>query len=456
MKKYISFFLLVVTAALTLTSCDDNTDAIGTSIVPDKDIITASKKEFYATSKSLDAGNSILNTSERLYLGRYTEPETSTTFTAGFATQFASGEGEIFPKEGVIDNTSFFTKLRIYYDDFIGDENNAMKCEVYELDNVMEEGKDYYTDFDITEYYDPSKAPLAAKVFSAKDYAKPDSLSEDEYATNIEINLPNEIGARIVSQYYSTPSDFANSEIFINNVFKGVYVKCTQGDGTVINAYRTRLEVAFQHYITSSTGEKDSIETLVSPFYSGKEVLQLNTFDNGDISELVNNTNHTYLKTPAGIFTEVELPIDQIMEECAGDTLNSVKIEFGCQKTSDNKDFAPATELLMVRKKDMYTFFEKNKVCDNKTSFYTTMADNTKRYIFSNIAELVKYCYREYENGEADADWKKVVLIPIETTTDSYGNVIKVAHYTKMSHVKLNGGSDYKIRIEVISSKFNN
>ncbi len=455
MKRNFQLFLFATIATIAFIGCDDNTETIGSSIIPDKDIVTAGKKEFQATSTSLNANNSILNNSGQLYLGRYTEPETGTTFSAGFATQFASGSGFIFPEEGVIDNTSQFTRLRIYYDSFVGDENNAMKCEVYELDNVISEGEDYYTNIDIKEYYNPDKKPIATKVFSAKDYSQPDSLSSDEYATNIEIELPNEIGDRFVKQYYSTPSDFANSEVFINNVFKGIYVKCTQGDGTVISSYRSRLEVAFQHYITSSSGEKDSIETLISPFYSGKEVMQLNTFDNGDLSELVKNPDHTYLKTPAGIFTEVELPIDEIMTECAGDTLNSVKIEFGCYNTSENEDFAPSTYLLMVRKKDMEEFFLKNKVCDNKTSFYTTITSNTQRYTFNNISELVKACYNEYQAGKADADWEKVILIPIEITTDSNGNVIKVSHYTKMSYVKLHGGANNTIPVEVIYSKFN-
>lgn len=439
---------------LSIIGCDDNTDAIGSSIVPDTDIVTPQKKIYSATSKSINVGNSILNNSNTLYLGRYTEPETATTFTAGFVTQFTSGIGEIFPKDGILNNAAEYTKLRIYYDDFIGDENNAMKCEIYELDKVLEEGKDYYTNFDIAEYYDENKEPLAVKIYSAKDYSIPDSLTNEEYAKNIEITLPNELGNRFVDAYYNNPAQFANSETFINNIFKGIYVKCTQGDGTIISAYRARLEVAFSHYIESSTGEKDSLETLISPFYSGKEVLQLNTFDNGDLSELVNNPNHTYLKTPAGIFTEVELPIEEIMTKCEGDTLNSVKIEFGCYRTSDNEDFAPATYLLMVRKKDMEEFFLNNKVNDNKTSFYTALTNNTNRYTFSNISELVKHCYNEYKNGEADADWAKVVLVPIEITTDSNGNVIKMNHYTKMSHVRLIGGENNQLQVEVVSSSF--
>lgn len=454
MKKYISYFLFATIAIPTFTRCDDNTATIGSSIVPDSDIVTISKKTFYAKSKSLDANNSIINKSDYMYLGRYTEPKHNTTFEASFLTQFAAGDGTAFPEDGVIDNSAIYTKLRIYYDSITGDKNNAMKCDVYELDRVVAEGVNYYTDMDFEEFYDKSKAPIATKVYSAKDYALHDSLTSSNYDANIEIPLPNEIGTRIVQHYYNTPADFANSEAFINNVFKGISVKCTQGDGTLLNIYRVRLEVAFSHYIKSSSGEKDSIETLFTPFYSNKEVLQLNKFDNGDISTLLSSKDATYLKTPAGIFTEVELPIDEIMEECGRDTLNSVKIEFAGFRADDSSDFNPPTTLLMVRKKDMTEFFEKNKVCDNETSFYTTITSNSSRYTFGNIAKLIKECYREYEAGNADADWEKVVLIPIEATADSYGNLVKVKHYTQLSNIRLQGGENHPIEVEVVSSKY--
>ena len=116
--------------------------------------------------------------------------------------------------------------------------------------------------------------------------------------------MPNSIGNRFISKFYETDADgknigkahFANSEAFINDVFKGVYVKCTHGDGTVLRIYRTRLDVGFKRYIASSSGEKDSIQALSAPFYSGKEVLQANKFDNNDLKPLVDEKEHTYIK----------------------------------------------------------------------------------------------------------------------------------------------------------------
>ena len=453
MKKYLKLILFATTAILTLTQCDEDTASIGSSIVPDSDIVTVATDTFTAKSRSIDVANSILNNSEILYLGRYTEPENNTTLDASFATQFNSGYGDAFPEEGVIDNEAAYTNLRIYYNSYKGKDNNTMKCAVYELESTMSEGQQYYTDFDIEEYTGSNKSPIATKVYSAKDYSLHDTISTDEYPMNIEIALPNEIGNRIIAEYYANKENFDNSEVFINNVFKGLYVKCTQGDGTMLSVYRASLEVAFRHCITSSTGLKDSIVTLVTPFHSGKEVIQLNKFDNGDTSGMLAEEGYTYIKTPAGIFTEVELPIDEIIDRFPNDTINSVKIEFSSFGTDEENGFTAPSQVIMVRKSDQQSFFSKNKLCDNKTSFRSTISSSGK-YTFNNIAELIKECRKERETGTNDADWNKVVIIPVSTATDTYGNLTRVNHYTQMSCVKLRGGKNHGIDVVVVASNY--
>jgi hypothetical protein len=60
---------------------------------------------------------------------------------------------------------------------------------------------------------------------------------------------------------------------------------------------------------------------------------------------------------------------------------------------------------------------------------------------------------REKKEGKATANWNKVLLIPVESTKDSNGSVVKLNHDFSMSSARLIGGSD-KLQLEVIYSNF--
>ena len=164
------------------------------------------------------------------------------------------------------------------------------------------------------------------------------------------------------------------------------------------------------------------------------------------------------------------MPIEEIVESC--DTINSAKITFTRYNETAGYTRTPHSTLLMVRKCDMYKFFLKNKLADNKTSFVTNFTSSTNEYTFNNIASLIKVCYKEYQEGiESNSnwvadnpDWNKIVLIPVSTTIQSNKDqatgrdivtIVKIAHDISISSVRLRGGTEYEIPIEVITSKFN-
>ena len=463
MKRF-SYLILAITAIFALTQCDDTTGTLGSSIVPDHDMVTARTDTFYAKSATIMANDSILANTSDVYLGKYTDEKDNTSFSSNFITQFGCTEGFEFPSEGVIGDSATYTILRLYIDKYYGDSLNAMHCEVYALDKILEEGTPYYTNFTPEEFYNNGEKPLASKTFNVIDYTQPDSIINGEYTRRIDITLPNSIGNMFIEKFYETDSEgnrvgnkyFSNTEEFIKNIFKGVYVKCTQGDGTLVKIYRSRLDIGFARYIKSSSGQLDTIQPLSAPFYSGKEVMQVNKFTNSNIEKLAEEKNHTYIKTPAGLFTEVTLPVIDIVENC--DSLNSVKIAF--EKYNDGTG-TPHTTLLMVRKGDMHKFFIKSDLADNKTSYLTGLAEN--KYTFSNISEILKVLYKEYTEGIAgdsdweakNPDWNKVVLVPVTTTSDTYGNVLKIIHDIRLSSIRLRGGDAYNIPIEIVTSKFN-
>ena len=441
MKKY---FVYILTLLACLTSCDDNTGTLGGSVIPDNDVITIDTASYWATSKSI-AVDSVLGKTNKVYLGRFTDPQTKSVLEADFIAQFNCEEGgSVFP-DIIPGDSAVKVELRLFFTSYFGDPTNPMTAEVYELQETLQEGERYYTDLEPSQFIKEGE-PLATKVYTLTDYTLEDSeLNDSEHYHNVNIPLPREIGTEIIRKFRSNPEFFANASNFIENVCNGYYVKASQGDGTILYIDQATLNIHFR--------DNDSDSTFVTQFAGTEEVLQANRFNTKkeSLQPLVDDNSCTYLKTPAGIFTEVTLPIDEILEN--HDSINSAKIIFNCYYDDYDTDYKFGTPqtLLMLHKDEMYSFFEKNKLTDDACSFYTTYNSTFNRYEYNNIAGLITYCDSKREESE---NWNKVVLIPVTTITDSNSYIVNFRHDFSLNSVRLVGGRD-KIRIRVITSKFN-
>ena len=441
MKKY---FVYILTLLTCLIACDDNTGSLGGSVIPNDDVITIEDSTYWATSRSIIV-DSVLGKTNKVYLGRFTDPETKSIFEADFIAQFNCEEGgNVFP-DNIVGDSAVKVELRLFFTNYFGDPTNTMTAEVYELERTLQEGERYYTNLDPTQFYDINSKPLATKVYTATDYTLEDSeLNDSEHYANVNIPLPTEIGTRMIRQYRENKDFFANATNFIENVCKGYYIKATKGDGTILYIDQASLNI---HFMDAS--KKDSV--FVTQFAGTEEVLQANRFNTEELKPLIEDNSCTYLKTPAGIFTEVTLPIDEIMAN--NDSINAAKIIFECYNDTTDSEYKFGTPqtLLMIHKDEMHTFFEKNKLTDNTSSFYAMYNSTYGRYEYNNIARLITYCSEKREESE---NWNKVVLIPVATITDSNSYIVNFRHDFSLNSVRLVGGKD-KIKVRVITSSFN-
>lgn len=479
----IKYWASLALASFFLVSCDDTTDNIGSSLIDNVDKLHITTDTFTVSTRSIVA-DSVLSRNMTGYLGKVRDPETGAYLSSSFMTQFYSPENFSFPDKDSIqsrdelgDVMADSCDIRLYYNGFYGDSLATMKMSVYELTKPVEEQKYFYSNFNPEKEYISGNENKTNKVYTLVDLNVDEKTRySSDYMPAIRISLDKEYGTKILKAYYDNPKAFKNAYSFIHDVMPGFYFKSVGGLGSMAYISLSQLNVYFRHKTTTTASDgtkRDTIITSVGAFPGTEEVLQTTTVSNdkSTLQKLVSDNSCTYLKSPAGIFTEMRIPVKDIVEKQyigedgktyshKNDTINSAKVVLTRINNAQDSEYTLAIPqtLLILPKADMYSFFEKKKVADYKTSFLATYNSSTNTYTFNNIGGLVKYLY---ENGDrTKADWDKVVIIPVTTTyntTSTTKELIAVNHDMSLASTRLVGGPESKygdIKISVIYSKF--
>lgn len=473
-------------SVLLLIACDSSTSTLGNSITPESDEVRVKADSCFAVSRSIQAPDSILLRTSVTCLGKYTDPMSGAILEADYLTQLNCVEDFELPDSvyGVADfdfpdwfdkdmqgEKPYYAELSLYFQKVFGDRNNSLKLEVYMLDQIIDPNRKYYANVNPADFYDETSEPIASVVVSPVDYAVSDSLLEsDDYYHHISIGLPDDFAKDILEKYYSPNGKeyFADATAFMENICKGFFIKCTQGDGTLIYVDKSVLGVNFKYLEPG-----DSVVSSVLAEFSGNiEVMQINSYRNYNQDDLLNDNSCTYIRTPFGILTEVDLPIDE-MKRDGEIMLNSAALSFS--KINMKQPYYPSgtpSMLILIRKSEMQKFFERNNIVDNITSYASSFNSKYNTYTFDNIAKLVELCYAEREdwikangyildnNGfaayaNAFPDWNKVVLIPVSAKTDSNNSIVGFILDNSINQIKLLGGEQGDgIKIKTIYTSF--
>lgn len=479
-------------ALLCLAACDDNTEDIGSSLTNQTDSLDIKPDTFDITSESVLA-NAVLARNNTGYIGQVKDPETKNYITGDFLTQFYSlAIDSLFPKESNVvtkaDDGGIAAEsceLRLFFTSFYGDSLAQMKLGAYELSKPIDESKRYKTDFDpIAEGYisDANLANGQDVAYSLCDLTEYDSVrTSSTYTKNIRIPLDKtytkdgktykNYGTYVMRMYYEHPEYFRNTYLFSKYVCPGFYVKHKQGVGSMAYISIPQLNIYFKYqYQYVDTADNDKVKwkesTGVTSFSGTEEVLQSTHISNDtQMQELAKEKEWTYLKTPAGIYTELTIPVEKIMNGHENDTLNTAKIvlqRINDKKQSDYSLPAPTT-LLMIPADSVETFFSNNKIADYKQSFLATYSSTLNSYTFNNVSGIVSAMYAAKKKGTTSEKWNRVAVIPVSTTYNTVSNqnvLVKVTHDMSLTSAKLVGGEnnayaeDKPLKISIIYSKF--
>ena len=510
---------------IAISSCDEDTTTLGNSLTENIDKFKTVSQSYAVHTQSLMTDSVLAHTMYH-YLGSIKDPETGALITSDYMTQFNILETEYDnPNGGIFPNDKQIMQedrpiadscvVRIMISRFQGDSLAAMKLQMCELEKPVPNGSKYYSDFDPEEagYLRTTNAININKSYTVSDLTMSDSLRNvlrgsgyyqyisiplngtyiDKQGNKFEGNDGTKksgtgFGSYLINAYYDHPSYFRSSIAFANKVFPGFYFKSTAGLGSMLEVANTQI-IVYYHYTSRAT---ETVVKAARPFISTEEVLQTNhiTNDKSAIKALEQIDTCTFLKSPSALFTEVEIPVDSIIwlkkKDASGnlvshekDTLISAKITFQQirqQNTLSTKLLEDLTDLLMVPRDSVYTFFEGSSIPNNVTTYLATYNSVQKTYTFNSLTGLISNIWNKMKPQVTNPDgtvnlekveiykkahpnWNKVVLVPVDITltytSTSSSTISSVYNSMAISSVRLVGGKKSRLSPVTISVMYN-
>ena len=479
----------IALTAMALLACDEGTGTIGDSLTSNSDNLVVNYSEFNVLTSSY-LPDSVYSYNEECYLGKVSDPETGIMVKNNFMFQFNMLENLRLPaKENIISRESDeiiadSCALILYFDEdeCFGDSLAAIKVRLSELSKPVEDGV-HYTNFDPAKRGYIRQDGLKRYHSFSMSNQNADSISKLLPNIRIRLNQPytdkdgvsyNNYGTYILRKYYQHPEYFKNSYAFVHNVCPGFFLEVVDGEGFMAKFD----EIDFRVYYRYKNGDNTYNGFLASS--STQEVLQTITVENDKeaLSRLAADESYTYMRTPAGIFTEVTLPVDDIKNEHTTDSLLSASMAFTRVNNSflSDNSFKVPQRVMLIQKDSLNTFFEHTRNYNNLYAFYTTLSRNAYSFASSSdINNLVVRMYNAKQQGlrsdpqweEKHPNWNKALLVPVQaltassttvtTTTTSSVTPIALVNEMGMTSTRLvKGTAENPIKIKVIYAKFAN
>ena len=409
--------------ATALTGCNDDS-TIGSSLTQDEISVVVNDTSFTLTGHSVQSDTILSRTITQL-LGSIDAPGFG-TLTSDFVTQFMPANQLDTAGVSVNDIDSLKLILAMDLNAFTGDSLAPMGMEVYRLTKDLK--TPIYSTFRPTGMYDPDKC-IGQTVYNAASIGLPDSLKPTTSYRMFQVNLPVSLGRELYSAYRANPTDFATPTAFAQNVFKGLYIKNSYGSGRIIRIESTSMRM-YWHTIekNDSTGQDTTIVKMGSYFATTPEVISNNNIHISLAQSLKDAAanGEAIIAAPCGMDVQLDFPALDIIQNYRKNVtnlgiVNSLTMEIPAATIQNKYDIAPPMHLLLVLSDKKDEFFAKNKITDNKTSFYAPYNATTQSYTFTGMREYLLDLMKKDNVTPADYTFTLVpVTISTESSTYSY------------------------------------
>lgn len=460
MKLQTLYKLLFIALATMFVSCNDTLEKIGFSIQPENDRVSVGKDTLELSSRTIQV-DSIFSRTKYPILGEYIDPVFGSV-RSEYVGEFYYPENQGFKDGAIIDSV----RLTVSYTSIIGDSLAPMSLAVYKVTDKLPKNKDY-TNFDPKTKSDMS-APLGTQIFTGKNNTyRTETYYSGSTAQTIKIYeiytpLPLSIGQSFLDEYKKPDHGALRNTDTFRDFFPGLYVTTDFGNSTILNVNLTSLNVFYKYTDPKGSSVKeDTIRTSEFRLNITPEVTQINYIQNNNDQLLEPNANGTFIKSPAGVNTEITIPVSKIYSDLTTRSLNQARfVVYALPEANQDEKvkLTPPDYLLLINKDSLQGFFENRKLHDNVTSFYASFNQDTYSYNFGNIAAMINY----YKKQKKEAFDLTYYLVPVDitftTTGSSYYSTrtsTPTAIYNQMkpSAVMLENKPE-KLKLDIIYSSF--
>lgn len=412
MKKISMIAIPVVALLSSLAACNE-TSTIGSSIVQDRVRIVVDST-FNVTGHSVSTEKVMSRTVSQL-LGLIDAPGYG-RLSSDVVTQFMPSVRLDSNLTKASDIDSLVMYMYMADGEYVGDSIAPMGFEVYRLTRNLP--SPIFSDFNPDGYYDAS-APLASKIYNISKQSL--SLSGDTVYSNgveLSVKMPHALATELYDAYKAHPEYYISPSAFIDNVFKGVYVKNSFGSGRLIRTSTTMMSL-FYHYT-----EDDSVIYRSGNYFAvTPEVVSNNDIDY-EISPALQSRiddGAQIVAAPVGMELKVRFPAPELIASYRSgnsrlSVLNSVTFTVPAARIANDFNFGAPGYLLLVLSKDREQFFAKNQLPDSKTSFYATYDSNTGMYTFGDMRD---YLVGLLEKDNVTEDDYTFNILPVSVTFDT-------------------------------------
>ncbi|MBP1641142.1 MAG: hypothetical protein H6Q17_2725 [Bacteroidetes bacterium] len=452
------YFLYVVcaTAIFMFSSCSGDSD-LGLSIQPSGDEIVLGVDTFHVNSFSIKTGSFSSPAScsaDSLLLGEFYNPTYGTTRGEVLA-EFTTPSAYTVPAGAKADSLT----LTLIFNTWKGSRYSPVQIAAYEMDKgALSYNTTYYTTEDPENYC--SKSLLLGSRISV---AVPDTVID---TASYQPHLRYKFSTTQVNRFFQAAKDgvFKTQSAF-SDFFKGIYLRSEYGDGSIWNI--NHLYMTLYYHYHAFVSNKDTTLTNGLIFPASKDVRQIGLISHKDIVSTISSIPDTvtYVTSPAGIYTQINLPVGRILNK-AKERFGNKVINFnhaGMNVEVTNRDtthvyaLKPAPTLMLTRKANLLNYL-KNYNYSTDTIMTATYSTTTHRYVFDLSTYLTSKLHKYYDGKTiSDADIEEMVLIPIEyvTASSSSSTITAIKQQSTLSGMQLrNKKCDSPLRINIFYNGF--